>query len=224
LAPEPSISAEPAEITAAAPEPPASRVRSAAHDAVRLLAQRAGLVTGWDVHVYHPEPDGTWLDRGNALEIGQMVQVGDRVKLKATFREPVFAAVVAINPDGSVQRLAAPAAGVPEQSSAELTIPPSAGRYVRLTDPGPTALVLLVSRQPLADPAAIVTSAVDAAAWRASRAESLWTFDGQDVVPILRTRVVEEAVGPKPFAELCERLKGHADLTDARAVVVPVQK
>jgi hypothetical protein len=191
---------------------------------VAPIPQRADPLAGWDVHVYHPEPEGkSWLDLGNALETGRAIQTGDRLKLKASFHAPVYTAVLAINPDASVQRLGAPAGGSPDQPVTELTLPARAERYIRLTERGPTAFVLLVSSQPLADPAGIVAGALDADGWRSDRVENLWTFDGQAVAPVLRTRVAEEAVGPQPFARLCAGLKGRAELAAVRAVVFDVK-
>jgi hypothetical protein len=204
--------------------PPPAPARAADPADVPLFAHLVGPIAGWELHVYHPQPDGqSWLDLGNALETGRAVQTGDRIKLKASFRAPVSAALLAINPDGSVQRLAAPTGGIPDQPITELTIPTRPERYIRLTDRGPTAFLLLTSRQPMADPAGIVQGALDASAWRSARVEALWQFDGQTMAPVLKTRVAEEAVGPAPFARLCEGLKARADLTEVRAVVFEVK-
>jgi serine/threonine protein kinase len=185
----------------------------------------ADLVTGWDVHVYRPDTDGkTWLDLGNLLETPVAIRPGDRVKLRATFREPVHAAVLAINPDGSVQRLGAPAQAGPEQPVAELTIPPGVDRYLRLTDPGPTALVLLASRRPLDDPVRIGSKGLDPVSWRADHADRTWIYDGQAVVPVLRarSRTIEESVGTRPFATIGESLKADPGLDGSRAVLFEV--
>ena len=107
----------------------------------RPMAKLVEPIASWDVHAYRPDRDGnTWLDLGNMLETPVLVRSGDRLKLKASFREPVYAVALAINPDGSVQRLGVPANADTEEMVTELSSPPGVDRYIRLTDPGPTAL------------------------------------------------------------------------------------
>ena len=152
-------------------------------------------IASWELHVYRPQQDGkTWEDLGDALANPIPVQAQDRLKLKATFHEPVFPAVLAINPDGTVQLLKAFKDGEPGRRFQALSVPPDPGKYVRLTDPGPTAFVLLVSRDPLSDPSARATGAVETAACDA--AELTCTFDGHHVLPVLKRRVAEESVAP----------------------------
>jgi serine/threonine protein kinase len=206
------------------PEPASSR------DLVlvpRLQSSQAKLasdpVADWELHVYRPQANGkTWDDLGNALKAAFAVKVGDHVKLHTTSREPVFFYVFAINPDASAQRLF-PRENQPLRSdpAAALTYPPDVNRYITLTDPGPTAFVLLASRTPIGH-ASIVADAVDAAVWRTSRPKGTTAYDGRNVVPVLRTRVAESTVGPRPFADLCEKLRARRDLAGIRAVILDV--
>jgi serine/threonine protein kinase len=180
-------------------------------------------IADWDLRVYRPQADGkTWTELGNALERAFETKVGDHVKLHATSREPVFFYVFAVNPDGSAQQLfPRKDRASPSEPAAALTYPPDVDRYVTLTDPGPTAFGLLASRTPI-EHASIVTDAVEATVWRTSRPKGTAAYDGRNVVPVLRTRVAESTVGPRPFADLCEKLRAHRDLAGIRAVVFNV--
>ena len=105
----------------------------------------------WDVHVYRPDSDGkSSHDMGNLLMTPIAIRPGDCLQVRARFREPVHAAIVAIEPDGSaLGGSRAPANAGAEPLTTELTIPPEGDRYLPLTAPGPAALVLLASRRPL---------------------------------------------------------------------------
>jgi hypothetical protein len=189
-----------------------------------LLSPSADPIASWELHVYRPLNDGkSWEDLGDALTTPVAIQTQDRLKLKAAFRQPVFPAVLAINPDGTVQRLKGVKDDRPDRMSRELTVPPDTDRYIKLIDPGPTGFVIVVSPQPLSDPDRMVAGAVDVPGWRASRPELACIFDGHQVAPVVRRRVAEESVGPKPFSALCEKLQSRAGITAVRAVVFGVQ-
>ena len=49
-----------------------------------------------------------------------------------------------------------------------------------------------------------------------------WIFDGKAIVPVLRTRGMEESIGTRPFASLGESLKANPGLNDSRAVLFEV--
>ena len=176
-----------------------------------------------DVQVYRPETDGrSWLDMGNVLDTPVAIRPGDHLKIRAKFREPVYGAVLAIDPDGSVRRLGLPADSGSERPTNELTIPSGVEPYVRLTDPGMTALVLLASHLPLSDPAGELRRAFEATEWRASRAEQTRIFDGQSIAPIRKTGAIEKTAGTKPFAMIGRSLKANRGLNDSRAVLFEV--
>ncbi len=211
------------------------------------------LVAGWEVHVYRPDADGKiWLDLGNVLETPVAIRAGDGLRVRATFREPVHAAVLAIEPAGSVRRLGAPADADAEPLTTELTIPPGGDRYLPLTGTGPTAVVLLASRRPLwhpvggggpvggegpgllaspsgpltfrppVGPARTIARSFQPHDWRASHAEKTWIFDGRAIVPIRKTETIEKAVGTRPFVTIGEALKADPGLNGSRAVFFEV--
>jgi hypothetical protein len=71
-------------------------------------------------------------------------------------------------------------------------------------------------------PAGIVAGAFDGDSWRTAHADRTWIFDGRAIVPVLKTRAVEEDVGTRPFASIGDALRKDPGLAASRAVLFEV--
>jgi serine/threonine protein kinase len=152
---------------------------------------------------------------------------GDLVQVYAEFSEPVYAFVMAFNPDGREQLCLPKDPGQPPELRNRFDYP-GAGHARRLNDGvGLQAFVVVASRQPL--PAYEVWKGRRSAVrWQTLPAKegAVWRGDGERLEPVTRSGDkrgdVVELRGVAPLAELCRSLRAAPAVEVLAAEAFPV--
>jgi hypothetical protein len=149
----------------------------------------------------------------------------DDMRLQVRFSTPAFCYVIALNPDGKLP-LCHPGTSteIPAQIGA-LACPPG-NLYFPLNDGrGLQAFVVLASRTPL--PRFAQWEGRHALRWETVLANGagVWSFDGSVIEPLADGRrgpPRSHDGPPRPFQELCDRVKQLKGIDAARAIAFPV--
>jgi hypothetical protein len=142
----------------------------------------------------------------------------------ASFDEPLYPFLIAINPDGTCEPLF-PEEGSDSSARSRFQYPSGSG-YLELKQDGLLGLILLGSRRPLSADEALATIRLDAGAWRRERTGIPWLFDGERCEPLVRDRaggLGNLSHGLEPFTDLCLTLARQPGFAAVRAVAFPVK-
>jgi serine/threonine protein kinase len=146
-----------------------------------------------------------------------------RIVVEASFAEPLFPYLIAVNPDGTCEPQF-PQQGSDASVRKEFEYP-SGDDYLSLED-GLLGLILLGSRRPLSAAEAMGTIRVNAEAWRQATTGTPWLFDGERCEPLVRDRgggFGKVSHGLKPFTDLCMSVSTRPEIAAVRAVAFPVK-
>ena len=190
------------------PAPPPARPGATPTPAATPAALEATLAVR---HYRRGVRPGLVLSLGEFGERTASARPGDVARVEARFSAPVYAYLVALNPDGSVQPCEPADAHVAPPSSALVSFPPGEGDYFGFTDgKGLQAFVVVASRHPL--PPFADWAAGRALSWSSLPAAGVWSFDGRRWEPHSgpdaesRGRIIHLEGVPTPLAEACRRL------------------
>jgi hypothetical protein len=146
----------------------------------------------------------------------------DAVQATARLSEPAHGYLLTFAPNGSDFRLLASSKpDDPPEQSAEVK-----GRWRLDEGLGLQVFVVVVSRDSLPSYAEW-KKRHPGLVWRPTEAAGVWSYDNGEVERLDKVRSpvdeAELAVGPKPFVELCDWLRGRPGIASVRALAFPVR-
>jgi serine/threonine protein kinase len=149
------------------------------------------------------------------------IRFDDDLRVRASLSAPGYCYLLALNPDGKVQRCVPAAATEPPTQSEEIVYP-TGEEYFPLTDGvGWQAFLLLVSCDPL--PAFDMWAGRTIIRWEPAHDESVcvWRFDGHAIEPVTRpdrSQPRKRAGAPRNFKKTCDSIR-KLPLIDAVAAI-----
>lgn len=150
-------------------------------------------------------------------------QFNDDVRVHVQLKEPSYAYLIALNPDGRIQLCYPddPRTTPPRQE--EIDYPTRAGRFFGLTDAaGLQAFVTVASSQPL-PPYGDWQTRLGTLKWRPIHSpQGVWQFDGRELVPLRHERGQERFGELEPLVATCQAMKGAPGIDAVRAIAFPV--
>ena len=158
----------------------------------------------------------------------QPILFDDDVRISARLDVPAYCYLIALNPDGKVQRCHPSGASEPPSPLAEIDYPPDELSYFPLTDAsGLQAFVLVASRKRL--PPYAQWKGIDGLArlWKPATGDRVWRYDGRRFEPISslpRGEPRKRSGPPAPFQEVCKYLAGLPEVETVQAIAFPVRK
>ena len=152
----------------------------------------------------------------------------DSAEVLVEFSEPAYCYVLALNPDGLVQRCYPPDDQTPPQLQRTLTAPvleDGTPAYLGLNDAaGAQAFVVAASRDPL-PPYAEWIGGFGELPWRRFQTDGVWQFDGERLEPLsaLRGELRRRRQVPEAFRASVATLKRSPGIHSVKAILFPVQ-
>ena len=148
----------------------------------------------------------------------------DDVRIQAKLPRAAHCYLLAFNPDGSLNLCYPDDESRAPPETDDVVFPHVEGLGYGLDDGvGLQAFVLVTSKRPL-PPYQRWASRLGTLPWQRTEAKGVWSFDGErfELLGGWRGTVRERAGPPKPFAEVCKRLRDAPDVDAIRAIAFPV--
>ena len=188
-------------------------------------------ITSFDVqHYSRVEPSGKNDELQSIGAIGEFsdeTRCEDMLRVLVRFSAPVYCYLIALDPNGRVERCHPADAAVPPRKGDEVAFPERADACFQLSardGSGLQAFVVLASREPL--PAYNEWPHRDGWKWSSGTGDGVWRFDGRWIKRVTREyrgTVTTDTSSPKPFRELCGYLLDLRGFEVREAIVFPVR-
>jgi serine/threonine protein kinase len=147
----------------------------------------------------------------------------DRVIVKGEFDRAVYAYLIAINPDGSLQLLFPDGEHDTQSPTKEFVCPPESTQYLTLDQPGLQGFALIATNKALSTFPHWLPQ-FDGSTWQAIKTDLAWSFDGERIQPLNPERVGFAHHGPRTFGDLCTSLMNVPGVAITRAVAIPIAR
>jgi hypothetical protein len=175
----------------------------------------------WSIKYYRVDGSNSDLTYIGTLDNGSIrPRKSDRVVIEAEFDRPVYAYLVALNPDGSQQTLFPETDSITPSTLKKFVCPDASTKYLTLDQPGLQGFILFAADEAL--PPSISLPQPNSQEWQSAKPEYAWSYDGTRLQPLHNERVGVAEHGPRPLGDVCDAIKMLPGVSAVRAVAIPV--